>query len=302
MNHFKMLIIDDSSYDRYLYRTYLNCYDFEFSELSSGEGIIEFLAEKTPDLIILDWRMPGIDGLETLKMIKYDDRYKEIPVIVITGLEDEEVIKQAFEFGSVDFLEKPINQIELNSRVKKALNLYSIKKELVERKKELEQEIEIASKKQQDYENELEKRKRKMLTLELDSSKRKNQLDILKKDLADMQELVSSEQDYGTLLKKVRRLKQGVEAITAEDDAWEEFKRVFETIHPDFFKKLLRYNSKLTPLDLKHGAFLKMHLTNYEVAQILGIEVRSVEMHKFRLKKKLELSKNDSLGEFIHSV
>jgi len=65
---------------------------------------------------------------------------------------------------------------------------------------------------------------------------------------------------------------------------------------------LTKRNPKLTTLDLKHCAYIKMNIDNYELARILNVEMKSLQMTRYRLKKKLSLEQEQSLREFIHSV
>ncbi len=73
----------------------------------SGESALEKIRQRKPDLVVLDIRMPGIDGLETLRRIKALD--KDILVVMATGSYDSEECKQAYEYGATDYLTKPLD-------------------------------------------------------------------------------------------------------------------------------------------------------------------------------------------------
>ena len=118
--------------DRYLGET-----NYRFEEMDDGSGILERLPEINPDLILLDWQMPRQGGLETLKLIKKNLAFKDIPIIIITGLQDEKVLEEAFDFGTLDFLNKPVSKIELMARVLNAIKLHEATKSMVTQKKEL---------------------------------------------------------------------------------------------------------------------------------------------------------------------
>jgi signal transduction histidine kinase len=83
------------------------------------------------DLILMDVGMPGIDGVEACRRIKAVPRLKDIPVIIVTGLDDTNGLELAFSAGAVDYITKPLNQVELLARVKSALEL---KREMDRRK------------------------------------------------------------------------------------------------------------------------------------------------------------------------
>ena len=122
----KILTVDDRRVDRILYMELLGYEKYEFFELDDGEKVVPFLKEnKDIDVILLDWQMPVIGGLEALKLVKADPDIAEIPVIIITGLEDEKVLEQAFDYGGVDFLQKPVMGVELMSRVDNVCLLYT---------------------------------------------------------------------------------------------------------------------------------------------------------------------------------
>jgi len=118
----------------------------------SGFQALEKLQNETFDLILLDIIMNNMDGYELCKRIKSNVNTAHIPVLMVTGenKNNEDVIKESFQSGAVDFITKPINAIELLSRVKSALMTKLIydemTKELVRRKKV---EIELKAKEQQ---------------------------------------------------------------------------------------------------------------------------------------------------------
>ncbi len=310
MQRKRILIIDDSKFDRALYLNYLKDENFEFDELDSGEKLSDylFLRENLPDLVLLDWNMPGMDGPTTLKMLSVDPRYKSLPIVVITGMNKEEIIQEAFDHGTLDFLNKPVSKIELITRVRKVLELQQANKAIVHEKKVLKENLamvmESASQQQAIFDQTLEERNRRLITMEVEAVKVTNQLDLVAKELSRLSEIVAekSDEDKVTLLKKVRALQRNLEQLTTEEDSWADFKKVFETTNPDFFNRLLQCNKKITPHDLKHAAFIKMQMDNHEIAETFGIEMKSLQMSRYRLKKKLGLGADKSLNEFINSL
>lgn len=86
--------------------------------------------------------------------------------------------------------------------------------------------------------------------------------------------------------------------INNEDD-WKIFEQHFDRAHVDFFNRLKGEYSELTPKDLRLCAYLKMNLTTKEIAPLLNISPRSVEVHRYRLRKKLNFSSSDNLVEFM---
>ncbi len=315
-----ILIVDDREFDRILYREYLGDQNYHFAELEDGEKILDQIASSKPDLILLDWQMPRVGGLDTLKILKKNKAYSNIPIIIITGLQDENVLEEAFDYGSVDFLNKPVSKIELTARVHSAIKLSEATRTLVNQKKELlelnqiiqnqkaELEKSLALKSQLLDSNEVEHQKnikevkRKLMTLELDNTKVSNHLKALKALVEDSYTILRSENAESMALRKLRQVERTIDSISVDDQSWNEFKEVFQSIDNDFFNKLTTRNPKLTSLDLKHCAYIKMNLDNYEVANIFNVELKSLQMTRYRLKKKLNLGQEENLREFILTI
>ena len=85
---------------------------------TSGEAALAICEKVTPDTILMDAVMPGLDGFETCRRIKETPSHKHVPVIFMTGLSETEHIVKALESGGVDFLTKPIDVDELKARIK----------------------------------------------------------------------------------------------------------------------------------------------------------------------------------------
>jgi len=85
-------------------------------------------------------------------------------------------------------------------------------------------------------------------------------------------------------------------------DLWGDFKLFFEETDPEFLPLLSKKFPFLTPIDLKYCCYLKMNMTNDDIQKIFGISLESVRTHKYRLKKKLSLPKNEDLRNYLRSV
>lgn len=94
---------------------------YEVIKAENGEEALEKLKEERVDLVISDVRMPKIDGFELCRRIKGDDRYRDIPVIIITGLTEKKDRIKGIEAGAEDFISKPLDQAEVLARVKMLL-------------------------------------------------------------------------------------------------------------------------------------------------------------------------------------
>jgi putative two-component system response regulator len=96
----------------------------------SAAKLFKTLENVIPDLILLDIRMPEMDGYEAIKKLKSDSRYADIPVIFLTALDDEESEMEGFDLGAVDYITKPFSASLLLRRISKELLLVQQKKDL----------------------------------------------------------------------------------------------------------------------------------------------------------------------------
>ena len=84
-----------------------------------------------------------------------------------------------------------------------------------------------------------------------------------------------------------------------QTDNWKQFEIHFDKVHENFLKQLRSKFPALTVKDLKMAAYLRMNMTTKEIAQLFNMTYRGVETSRFRLRKKLELSKSENITEFL---
>ncbi len=114
----KILIVDDDKFLRELLIEKLSSLNYEVTSVS--ESILAFNTIKTnkPDLILLDVLLPGLSGLETLNVLRADDENMHIPVILISRLDEPELIRTAKRLGADDYLVKPFTAEILIEKIK----------------------------------------------------------------------------------------------------------------------------------------------------------------------------------------
>jgi class 3 adenylate cyclase/CheY-like chemotaxis protein len=112
-----ILIVDDLPQNVRLLEAVLSPHGFRVATASSGQEALDLLSKEHPDLVLLDIRMPGIDGHEVCRRIREDPETAFLPVIMITAFGGEEKIR-AIESGADDFVNKPFDQAELLARVR----------------------------------------------------------------------------------------------------------------------------------------------------------------------------------------
>lgn len=107
------------------------------------------------------------------------------------------------------------------------------------------------------------------------------------------------EEDPKEQKKKIRNLIKQIDYNFSHDTDWEDFKYSFEKVHQDFFKKLNQTGNELTPGELKLASLMRMNLSSKEIASTLGISPESLRISRYRLRKKLNLEKGESLQQFL---
>jgi CheY-like chemotaxis protein len=95
-----------------------------------GVDAMEKVSEKMPDIILLDIMMPRMSGFEVCRRIKSDPRTKNILIVIVTALNDLGDIERGVDCGADDFLSKPVNKLELLTRVKSMLRVKNLQSEL----------------------------------------------------------------------------------------------------------------------------------------------------------------------------
>lgn len=126
-----VVLADDDPSIRLMVRHVLESEDFDIVEASDGLEAIKAVEKHHPALILLDAVMPGIDGFTTCQQIK-EKGHTDIPVMMITGLDDDASVERAYEVGAIDFITKPIKWAVLKHRVKSV-----VAKVIAERKVQL---------------------------------------------------------------------------------------------------------------------------------------------------------------------
>ena len=118
----KILIIEDEETIRRYISLLLGTLGYETIEAASGEEGLKLAAKHSPDIILMDIMMPSMDGIEACKRLKADESLKNIPVIMVTAKTDDETMENAFNAGAFDYISKPLNKLEIKTRIKSALN------------------------------------------------------------------------------------------------------------------------------------------------------------------------------------
>ena len=126
----KILIADDNGPNVELLEAYLSGLDCEIAVAVDGRDTLDKVAQFRPDLILLDVMMPKLSGFEVCKKLKGDAATRGIMILMVTALNELGDIERAVNAGTDDFLSKPVNKLELLTRVKSLLRVRHMKSEL----------------------------------------------------------------------------------------------------------------------------------------------------------------------------
>jgi CheY-like chemotaxis protein len=119
----KILIADDNEQNRELLEAYLSDGDYEIEMAVDGPSTLEKVKSFGPDLVLLDIMMPKLSGYEVCQRLKADKKAHDIPILMVTALNEMGDIEKAVAAGCDDFLTKPVNRLELTTRVRSLLRV-----------------------------------------------------------------------------------------------------------------------------------------------------------------------------------
>jgi len=129
----RILVVDDDPLNVKLLSAKLPADQFEVLPALSGKEAVRLTMEENPDLILLDIMMPEMDGYEVSHRLKTNPATENIPIILVTALDDPQDKIRGFEAGADEFLNKPVNDIELLTRIKSLLRLKQYREQLLSR-------------------------------------------------------------------------------------------------------------------------------------------------------------------------
>lgn len=127
---YEILIVDDAKTMRMIIQAVLSNMNATFSHAEDGEQAFNAVVEKQYDLIITDIHMPVMNGLEFCSRTRNELKFKNLPILVMTTDNSYDTVEKVFQSGATDFITKPINELELTSRVYRILEQRRIEKEL----------------------------------------------------------------------------------------------------------------------------------------------------------------------------
>lgn len=134
-----ILIVDDEVSSRLLLKVQLKAFGYEFLEAADGLEAIQIFKSRRPDLVLMDVDMPQMDGFQAASVIKDMCRDSYIPILFVTGMEDESAVARSADVGGDDLLVKPLTPVVLESRLRAALQRSHLYHQLHDQRKALQQ-------------------------------------------------------------------------------------------------------------------------------------------------------------------
>ena len=318
-----ILLVDDNPANLTLLVEQLLAQGFQLMVAESGESALERVRYRKPDIILLDVRMPGIDGYETCRRLKADAKTAAIPVIFLSALTDTDDKTQGFQAGGVDFIAKPMDFSEVLLRIRTQLSLSHLRRQLAQSNAELERRVAART---AQLEEEVDRRTRneaeKTVLLELVRAQSNQLQTITNRVLAeqtDGRSALAQEMD-GQMRQDLAQMRGELEALLGQvtegrlRHRLESMARLLTRIQ-NFVQGVTVTLLQRTPAQTTLEANPLLRLSERErevllllarqhpvdnIARILHVTPATVRTYRYRMMQKLEVSDQSDLVEYAH--
>ncbi len=283
MKEYSILLADDYPEHLRILAAYLHgdSYPYKIFTASNGQDALEIAQKIIPQLIVLDWDMPLLNGLDVTRSIRSENSTRDIPVILVSGMNTTpDNLIEALRAGANDFLRKPVLKAELLARVHSILKFIDSYKELI-RQKEI------------NFGQELKFKADELNFQALNLARQNEFLLLIREKLSALQKYTSSN---GKQL--IFDLTERINTLTKEY-SWENFEQKFLDLNPEFMNILGKKYPQLSPTERKLCCLLRMNLSSKEIAAIIFQEPSSVDVARYRIRQKLGLAKETNLTTFL---
>jgi DNA-binding response OmpR family regulator/DNA-binding CsgD family transcriptional regulator len=286
MNKQKILIVDDEpAFLEGIVNYYIESREpYELYQALNGETALRVVKEVMPDLVLTDWEMPVMDGLQLIGKMQAVEALRDIPVIMVTGcMLSPNDLRTAMSVGAVDYIRKPIDKTELLARTKTMLRISSSNKTI---RKQEEDRL--------NTELEYHKKELAIAALHLANYQKRNE-----EMLVEIKRLIPYINKEG--MEIVRKIISDNKS-NYENDFLNIFETQFRDVHAGFYERLDNQHPELTPTEKKICTFLKMNLNTKEIAVLLLSTPASVEVTRAKIRKKIGLEHFQSLTEYVAGI
>jgi DNA-binding response OmpR family regulator/DNA-binding CsgD family transcriptional regulator len=297
MNEYLILIVDDDPKQLKILTGNLIEYNqgYKLIVATNGKSAIDIAIKNRPDLILMDWEMPVMNGLDAIKLLKANEETSSIPVIMVTGTHGEtEKLKEALDAGAIDFVNKPYNAVELIARINTQIRHVETFRKLIEQQEIInQQEKDLIAKEKRLLEQNLDHHQ-KQLTMQTVNMVQNNEF--LQSVLSDLKSILPFTTTEG---KSVINSIEFRINDKSNDHIWKEFEFCFEKVYHDFYKKLNENLPDLSVREQRLCAFLKMNMSTKEIASITFQTPNSIDVAKHRLRKKIKIDSDKDFLNFL---
>ena len=300
-----ILVVDDEPQNIELLEAHLVPQGYEIVKAANGEEALGKLSDTQIDLILLDVKMPDMDGFEVTRRVRQDNTHRLLPIILVTVLRETQDRVRGIEAGCDDFISYPVDKMELLARVRSLLKVKAYNDLMSNYRKELESEVTGRT----------EELKHALENLQQDITKRKQAEEALSKSEKELksktQNLEEVNAALNVLLKRVEEgrieLEEKISSNIRElvlpyidrlkktqlSDHQASYVMVIETNLDNIASSFL-YHLKMRYLNLTHrelqvASLVKEGKSTKEIAGLLNIAIKTVVFHRNSLRNKLGL-------------
>jgi DNA-binding response OmpR family regulator/DNA-binding CsgD family transcriptional regulator len=278
MKSHKILIVDDDIDSLDIIESYFEDSEskYLFYRANNGLTALQVALKVNPDLIITEWELPVMDGMGLIRKIRTNENTAHTPIIVLTSrVITSEQLQTVINTGDADYIRKPTDKIELISRVRFMLMFSDSFKQVVELKNKELTNMAIQILCHKEFNAKLQ------------------------------QKVVSIDNSFGSLDPNLRQQLFEVKDEISEKlkgEAWSQFDMYLKMIHPNFFNRLSMVCPTISPAELRLAAFLRLNIATKDIASILFITVDSARTARTRLRRKLNITRDDKLATYLLSI
>ena len=315
-----ILIVDDTSIDLQVLTMILGKDGYQIAAAVEGKQALDIIGKISPDLILLDIMMPGMDGFEVCKILKASPDKRDIPIIFLTVKDEMADILSGYEAGAVDYVIKPFNSAELLARVRTHVEL----KKKRDNEKDLISRLTIALAEQKRVEDALQRahdnlerlveertaelvKKNRQLVEEIGERRRaEDELDIKsrnleesntalkvlltqrEKDKEDLEERVLSN-IKNLIMPNIEKLKR-IHEITGNLAYLKILESNLKDITSSFSNKISSKYLNLTAKEIQIANFVKEGRSSKDIAELMNVSERTIDFHRKNIRIKLGIN------------
>lgn len=295
----KILFVDDSPDSlKLMIDTVLEAdMNVDYLTAVNGKSAVEISATETPDLIIMDWEMPLMSGVEAVVNIRKCEKLSHIPIIITSGVMlSTENLKTALDAGATDYIRKPFEKVELIARINAQLSFGNLLKTTIKQNELLLQKENELKHRITEQKKTIELNEQMLTSNAIKSGHYSNTLKKIKTTIDDIFNSI----DTNSIEARNKR-NAAISLINTElnNNNWNDFEQRFLAANPEFYKSLIGDFPTLKPNDLLLCALISLNIDYKEIAFILNITPESAKTIRKRLRKKLSLLPDENLTLFL---